>query len=192
MVLAHFSGTHPSERTEQPNDDCWVLDVDGCLVDSLSGTSLRPGSWDPLGHLARTGRRILLWSDGGDVYDRKRAKQFAIDDHVYGYFAKSRRDPKGFYYVDRLPPCRRRVFVGDRPEDLCQLLEVIAGSPYWSDDRHDRGLDPLVQRASLYASSSVNRESEGAPETQLSRYIPPLNRNRAPVGNSSVSHNVQQ
>ena len=160
MVLAHSNGTDPSERAEQPDDDCWVLDVDGCLVDSLSGTSLRPGSRDLLGHLARAGRRILLWSAGGDDYARERAKQFAIDDHVNGYFAKSGRDSKGFYCVDHLPPSRRRVFVDDRPEDLCPLLEVIAVSPYLSDDPHDRGLDPLVQRASLYASSSVNPESE--------------------------------
>ena len=29
--------------------DCWVFDVDGCLVDSLTGTSLRPGARDRLG-----------------------------------------------------------------------------------------------------------------------------------------------
>ena len=32
------------------------------------------------------------------------------------------------------------VFVDDRPEDLAPELEVLAVSPYLSDDPHDRGL----------------------------------------------------
>ena len=37
--------------------DGWVFDVDGCLVDSLTGTSLRPGARELLARLraAETG-----------------------------------------------------------------------------------------------------------------------------------------
>ncbi len=52
-------------------DVCWVFDVDGCLVDSLTGTSLRPGAQDIVMRLAAQGR-VLLWSAGGEGYARAR------------------------------------------------------------------------------------------------------------------------
>ena len=71
---------------------CWVFDVDGCLVDSLTGTSLRPGTRELLEHLARNGRHIILWSAGGDAYAQARAKEFGVDHLVGGFFAKDGRD----------------------------------------------------------------------------------------------------
>ena len=40
----------------------------------------------------------------------------------------------------------------DRPEDLADELEVIAVSPYLSDDPHDRGLRAVARRAGLSSS----------------------------------------
>ena len=37
-------GTTYRRGAPLPAADCWVFDVDGCLVDSLTGTSLRPGA----------------------------------------------------------------------------------------------------------------------------------------------------
>jgi phosphoglycolate phosphatase-like HAD superfamily hydrolase len=129
--------------------DCWVFDVDGCLVDSLTGTSLRPGARELLDALA--GRaRVLLWSAGGDTYARARAEQFQVDHLVNGYFSKEGRDAAGCYLTAHLPlgpgPV---VFVDDRPEDLTVDLDVLAVSPYLSDDPHDRGLRAVARRAGL-------------------------------------------
>ncbi len=88
--------------------DCWVFDVDGCLVDSLTGTSLRPGAREILEHLAgRT--RVFLWSAGGDDYAQDRAEQFGVDHLVSGYFSKEGRDADPARYLERphLPACRR-------------------------------------------------------------------------------------
>ncbi len=41
------------------------------------------------------------------------------------------------------------IFVDDRPEDLGHDLDVLAVSPYLSDDPHDRGLEPVARRAGL-------------------------------------------
>jgi long-chain acyl-CoA synthetase len=126
--------------------DCWVFDVDGCLIDSLTGTSLRPGARELLDSLA--GRaRVLLWSAGGDAYARSRAEQFQMDHLVNGYFSKVGRDAEGRYLTTHLPLGPGRVvFVDDRPEDLAEELEVIAVSPYLSDDPHDRGLRAVARR----------------------------------------------
>jgi FMN phosphatase YigB (HAD superfamily) len=136
-----------------PSDaGCWVFDVDGCLVDSLTGMSLRPGAREILEHLAgRT--RVYLWSAGGDDYARARAGQFGVDHLVSGYFSKEARDADGCYLTTHLPVSRgTAVFVDDRPEDLVAQLDVLAVSPYLAEDRHDRGLEQVARRAGLSAS----------------------------------------
>ncbi|MFZ0251139.1 MAG: HAD family hydrolase [Acidimicrobiales bacterium] len=142
--------SHPSPS---PSDaDCWVFDVDGCLVDSLTGSSLRPGARELLDHLALRGTLVLLWSAGGDAYARARAEAFGVDHLVGGFFAKDGRDPEGFYLTAHLPlpPARSStVFVDDRPEDLSRSLAVIAVSPYLSDDSFDKGLSTAARRAGL-------------------------------------------
>jgi long-chain acyl-CoA synthetase len=130
----------------------WVFDVDGCLVDSLTGTSLRPGARELLDSLASRAR-VLLWSAGGDTYARARAEQFQMDHLVNGYFSKDGRDSGGCYLTAHLPlgpgPA---VFIDDRPEDLDERLDVIAVSPYLSNDPHDRGLRDVARRAALLPS----------------------------------------
>jgi long-chain acyl-CoA synthetase len=128
----------------------WVFDVDGCLVDSVTGSSLRPGAVAILEGLATAGRRIVLWSAGGDTYAQAKADEFHIDHFVNGCFAKEGRDADGYYRTTHLPvEGRRTVFVDDRPEDLAPGLDVLAVSPYLADDPFDRGLEAVARRAGL-------------------------------------------
>jgi long-chain acyl-CoA synthetase len=132
--------------------DCWVFDVDGCLIDSLTGTSLRPGAHDLFEPLARRGRHIILWSAGGDAYARARAEEFGVDHLVDGFFAKEGRDVNSRYLTAQLPlHDHHAVFVDDRPEDLARDLDVdvLAVSPYLSHDPHDHGLHHVARRAGL-------------------------------------------
>ncbi len=135
-----------------PSDPgCWVFDVDGCLVDSLTGTSLRPRAREILEHLAGC-TRVFLWSAGGGDYARDRAGQFRVDHLFSGYFSKEDRDADGCYLTTHLPVCRGiAVFVDDRPEDLAAHVEVIGVSPYLAEDPHDRGLEEVARRAGLNA-----------------------------------------
>lgn len=139
----------PTGGVTQPGAGCWVFDVDGCLVDSLTGTSLRPGAREILEHLAgRTS--VFLWSAGGDVYARDRAEQFGVDHLVSAYFSKEGRDAEGFFLTTHLPVCcGTAVFVDDRPEDLAGDVEVLAVSPYLAEDAHDRGLQAVARRAGV-------------------------------------------
>ena len=148
VTTSPHQGRPPGGETSSAAD-CWVFDVDGCLVDSLTGTSLRPGARELLDSLA--GRvRVLLWSAGGDTYARARAAQFQVDHLVNGYFSKEGRDAEGCYTTTHLPLGPGHVvFVDDRPEDLNNELDVLAVSPYLSDDPHDRGLLAVARRAGL-------------------------------------------
>jgi long-chain acyl-CoA synthetase len=143
----------PSHLSPSPSEpDCWVFDVDGCLVDSLTGSSLRPGTREILEQLSQRGSLVVLWSAGGDTYARARAEAFGVDHLVSGFYAKDGRDPDGSYRTAQLPlppATNSTVFVDDRPEDLARALDVIAVSPYLSDDPHDRGLQLVARRAGV-------------------------------------------
>ena len=147
MAEADTRGTGPGTSATPPEEEHWFLDLDGCLVDSLTGTSVRPGARELLEHLAGSGRHVLLWSAVGADHARERAEQFGVDGHVRKYFSKHGRDGLGCYRTEHLPGGDQRVFVDDRPEDLRSSHEVVAVSPYLSEDPHDRGLDVVARRA---------------------------------------------
>jgi long-chain acyl-CoA synthetase len=126
----------------------WVFDVDGCLVDSLTGTSLRPGAAALLGGLRERGIAVVLWSAGGGAYARQRAMEQGIADLVDEFHAKEQRDHAGRYMPHQfLAVLGTAVFVDDRPEDMPEGARVVTVSPYLSDDRHDRVLARVAQRA---------------------------------------------
>jgi hypothetical protein len=117
----------------------WVFDVDGTLLDSLSGSSLRPGTRELLGRLRAAGARILLWSAGGAEYARERAAQHQLDQLVDGFHDKAVRDGDGRYVPAFLDTPLGATFVDDRPEDLPLGARVVAVSPYLAHDPFDRG-----------------------------------------------------
>jgi long-chain acyl-CoA synthetase len=129
----------------------WVFDVDGCIIDSLTGTSLRPGARELLQHLrAEPGSRVVVWSAGGDDYARRRARALDIEHLADAFHNKEHRDDDGRYRTDHfLPDPSDAVFVDDRPEDLPVGARVIAVSPYLAANPHDRGLDPAARFAGL-------------------------------------------
>ena len=128
----------------------WVFDVDGTLIDSLTGSSLRPLSIAVLSSLQAAGHSLILWSAGGAKYARQRAIQHGID-HFFGRFAaKATRGCDGRYLIDLLPPGERSTtFVDDVPDDLPFSATVVRVWPYLSCDSHDRGLSTVLQAAGL-------------------------------------------
>jgi long-chain acyl-CoA synthetase len=124
-----------------------VFDVDGCLVDSLTGTSLRPGAAALLARLRSDGCQVLLWSAGGAEYARQRAIEQRIDTLISGFHSKTRRDRDGRYVTHpAFAPLDQVFFVDDRPEDLPIGADVVAVSPYLAHDPHDRGLSKAAAR----------------------------------------------
>jgi long-chain acyl-CoA synthetase len=131
----------------------WVFDVDGCLIDSLTGTSLRPGARALLDHLRRSGQQVVWWSAGGQDYARRRAVAVGILELVDAFHGKDQRGDAGRYLTDHFltEDLTAAVFVNDRPEDLPIGASVVAVSPYLGANPHDRGLLPAGVRAGLSA-----------------------------------------
>src|SRR5215213_4625974 len=101
------------------NHEIWVFDVDGCLVDSLTGSSVRPGTHELLGDLRARGTRVVLWSAGGARYARERAEEHRFDHLVDAFHDKNGRDDAGRYTTAVFAKdLRGVVFVDDRPEDM--------------------------------------------------------------------------
>lgn len=121
--------------------ETWAFDVDGCVVDSLTGTSLRPGTRELLHALRAAGCRIVWWSAGGAEHARLRAVTLGVLELVDAFHGKDARGPDGRYLAEHVAPEGTAVvFVDDRPEDLPAGAAALAVSPYLAHNPHDRGL----------------------------------------------------
>lgn len=116
----------------------WLFDVDGTLIDSLTGRSLRPGATDLLAGIRATGAEVVLWSAGGAEYSRERALAHGIDGLVDAYHEKAGRDGEGRFVLPDGIGLEGTVFVDDRPEDLPVGATVVIVFPYLADNPHDR------------------------------------------------------
>lgn len=132
--------------------DAWVFDVDGCLVDEITGSTLRPLATDVFEALERTGVDIVVWSAGGADYARRRLAQFGLEDRVASFHGKLVRTSGGHWSTVEISARRRpRLFVDDRPGDLAPDVPVLAVPPYLGGSRHDRGLRAVLEAAQASA-----------------------------------------
>jgi long-chain acyl-CoA synthetase len=128
----------------------WVFDVDGTLVDSMTGTSLRPRAAEILRHLRSTGVTVVLWSAGGADYARRRTVEHGIAGQFSRFAGKAARDAAGRYLTaDVVDSHAHVIFVDDMPYDLPIDADVIAVHPYLVANPHDDGLHPVARRAGL-------------------------------------------
>lgn len=128
----------------------WVFDVDGCLIDSMSGDSLRPLVPDLLDALTGAGVEIVLWSAGGQEYARRRAEQFGFDHLLTATYGKVERDESGAWSVaEVLAGHDPELFVDDLPHELPASVDVIGVRPYLAENRHDKALAGLLERATV-------------------------------------------
>jgi long-chain acyl-CoA synthetase len=125
----------------------WAFDVDGCLVDSVTGTSLRPLARSVLEHLRAQGSTVVLWSAGGGEYARRRAESLGIEDLVHAYYDKDERLADGRWSTAHLAVEHRpHVCVDDRPEELPTDVDRVAVVEYLAPNPHDLGLAALLER----------------------------------------------
>jgi hypothetical protein len=128
-----------SALTIENSDNCipasWVFDVDGCLIDSLTGSSLRPGAAELLSELHRAGVRIFVWSAGGEAHARARLKEQAISHLVYEFLSKSQRGPDGRYRW-RGPPSPSRRCSSTTISKTYQLASMPSASRPTSPQPH--------------------------------------------------------
>ena len=127
--------------------EVWAFDVDACLIDAITGTSLRPLARPVLESLRARGSTVVLWSAGGGDYARRRAVALGIDDLVHAFYDKDERGADGRWTTTHLAwEHRPDVCVDDRPEEVPADVDSIGVSPYLAHDPHDVGLAFLLER----------------------------------------------
>jgi acyl-coenzyme A synthetase/AMP-(fatty) acid ligase len=125
----------------------WLFDVDGTVVDGITGRSLRPFARELLGALRDRGTPVLLWSSGGAEYAWRRARETGIDDLVVAAFAKRARDGAGRWFLpDELVADPPSVLVDDLPAELPNVGEVIGVPAYIGPNPRDSALAALLER----------------------------------------------
>jgi phosphoglycolate phosphatase-like HAD superfamily hydrolase len=128
----------------------WAFDVDGTVIDSLTGTSVRPGTVELLTHLRRQRCTTVLWSAAGADYAEQRADELGMRPLFDAFLGKDERSADGRYRADHLAPDPGMVvFVDDRPEDVPAGAEVVRVSPYLAPNPHDHGLAVAARRAGI-------------------------------------------
>ena len=127
--------------------EVWAFDVDACLVDSITGTSLRPLARSVLESLRAQGSIVVLWSAGGGEYAQRRAIAVGIDDLIDACYDKDGRGDDGRFTTTHLPPEHQpAVCVDDRPEEMPTDVDIVGVSPYLAPNPHDVGLAFLLER----------------------------------------------
>jgi long-chain acyl-CoA synthetase len=128
----------------------WLFDVDGTLVDGITGCSLRPGARELLTLLRTRGVRILLWSSGGADYAWRRAHETGIADLVEATYDKVRPRPDDLWDLpEELAAAPPAVLVDDMPAEVPPVGEVLAVRQYLGPNPHDTGLHPVAERAAV-------------------------------------------
>ncbi|MEU7816581.1 HAD family hydrolase [Pseudonocardia sp. NPDC049154] len=126
----------------------WLFDVDGTLIDGITGGSLRPGARPLLEALRARGVRVVLWSSGGADYAWRKARDNGFDDLVDETYSKVRADPDGLWDLPEefvlAPPA---VLVDDMSHEVPPVGEVVTVRQYLGPNPYDTGLAALVERA---------------------------------------------
>ena len=138
----------------------WVFDVDATLLDGMSATSLRPGAQELLTLLSSNGRRIMVWSAGGEDYARRRLLAMGIIGFFEAVHDKGDRGDDRCYDTLRVVPAHElsaAIFVDDQPRDLPPRATVLAVRPYLAANAHDRELHRLhdAMRVRLDAATAA-------------------------------------
>src|SRR5947207_3860483 len=93
----------------------WVFDVDGSLLDLLTGLSLRPRTEELLSGLVEQEHTLILWSAGGADYALRKAEELGIV-HFFDKFEDKIDRVDGRYATEHfLDDHEHVVFVDDQP-----------------------------------------------------------------------------
>jgi hypothetical protein len=123
----------------------WAFDVDGCLVDAMTGTSLRPGTLEVLSRLRDVGATVVLWSAGGRAHAASRANELRFAHLIDAIYGKEHRGPDGRWTTGNLAPEHQPdVFVDDWPDEAPATARLFPVAPYISPNPDDRGLAALL------------------------------------------------
>jgi hypothetical protein len=133
--------------TSRPTPAPWAFDVDGSLVDLMTGRTLRPHAVELISHLIAADVPVLVWSAGGADYARRTLAGTPFADAVVGYYDKI-AGPDGRWRLDVFDPHPRPVVcVDDDTTCLPDGPRVLAVWPFISPNPHDHRLLDVLRIA---------------------------------------------
>jgi NLI interacting factor-like phosphatase len=135
---------------EQWRKEHWLFDLDGCLVDSFDGTSLRPLARELLEALRARGHGVDIWSAGGHEYAERVATRVGIRDLIGNFWTKD-RGVTGKWTLPLALNDFRVVCVDDQPDGVPTEVEKISVFPYLGPNPHDQVLRKLLDRVQSVA-----------------------------------------
>lgn len=137
----------------------WLFDLDGCLVDSTSGTILRPHARELLEQIIARGAVVHIWSAGGDDYAQRVAERVGIADLVVEFHTKVRGD-SGTWHLPAPAMSADLVCVDDQPEGVPSHVRTISVFPFIGARPHDRTLARLIETLDGHAAPSSHRAAQ--------------------------------
>lgn len=141
--------------------EVWLFDLDGTLIDSLTGGSLRPLAETVLNTLHSHGVTVVMWSAGGDDYARRRCKEHGIIHLIHEFHDKAVRTRDGRWESTHIRTAGvRMTFVDDRPEEAPEHGRLLGVRPYIGPNPHDRGLRDVLEAARALPPWSANGHSQ--------------------------------
>ena len=126
-----------------PVPEVWCFDLDGCLVDSMAGTHLRPFARELLTELIARDVDVRIWSAGGAEYSERVAARVGIGDLISSYHFKE-RGADGKWGLPPLPSGAGVVCVDDQPEGVPDHVRTIRVFPYLGPRPHDQALAKVL------------------------------------------------
>ncbi|HVV12678.1 HAD family hydrolase [Amycolatopsis sp.] len=125
----------------------WLFDVDGTVLDLVTGSSLRPLAKELFFALRARGVPVLLWSAGGADYAVRRTRVLGIAGLVTATYSKTRRDEHGRWLLPELPAAHRpAVLVDDEPREIRYTGEIIGVPAYVGHNPRDTAFASLLRR----------------------------------------------
>lgn len=123
----------------------WLFDLDGCLVDSMGASILRPHARVLLEQLRQLGVAVHIWSAGGADYARRVAARVGIADLIVEYHTKDRGDD-GRWLLPEPAAGADVVCVDDQPDGVPLQVRTISVFPFIGARPHDRTLAGVLAR----------------------------------------------
>jgi hypothetical protein len=137
-------GSEPQTPSVEPTEH-WLFDLDGCLVDSFDGTSLRPLARELLVALRGRGFGVDIWSAGGAEYAQRVASRVGILALIGSFWTKD-RGPSGKWTLPTELAELSVVCVDDQPDGVPIGVEKIPVFPYLGPNPHDQVLRKILDR----------------------------------------------
>lgn len=123
----------------------WLFDLDGCLIDAFTSTSVRPSARELLEALADREDEVHVWSTGGAGYAAGAMTRLGLRDLVGRSYAKERGRDGDWVVPSDFRGESTLIFVDDQTDGLPAGALVVEVPSYLSEHTPDDAFAAVLQ-----------------------------------------------